>query len=79
MVSVDVKPKVSFLSLFGFCGRKAQSFLFSGTVSRRDLAVRRLAGKQKDLGTIRFGSPFSSKIAVYGHCLLTLPTHLMKH
>ena len=24
------------------------------------LAVRRLAGKQKDLGSIRFGSPFSS-------------------
>ena len=30
-------------------------------VRRCGLAVRRLAGKQKDLGTIRFGSPFSSK------------------
>ena len=30
------------------------------TVSRCGLAVRRLAGKQKDLGSIRFGSPFSS-------------------
>ena len=29
-------------------------------VSRFGLAVRRLAGKQKDLGSIRFGSPFSS-------------------
>ena len=29
-------------------------------VSRCGLAVRRLAGKQKDLGSIRFGSPFSS-------------------
>ena len=29
-------------------------------VSRCGLAVRRLAGKQKDLRSIRFGSPFSS-------------------
>ena len=29
-------------------------------VSRCGLAIRRLAGKQKDLGSIRFGSPFSS-------------------
>ena len=29
-------------------------------VSRCGLVVRRLAGKQKDLGSIRFGSPFSS-------------------
>ena len=28
--------------------------------SRCGLAVRRLAGKRKDLGSIRFGSPFSS-------------------
>ena len=35
--------------------------------------------KQKDLGSILFGSPFSSKIVVYGHCLVTLPTQLMKH
>ena len=48
-------------------------------VSRCGLAVRRLAGKQKDLGSIRFRSPFSSKIVVYGHCLVTLPTQLMKH
>ena len=25
------------------------------------------AGKQKDFGSIRFGSPFSSNIVVYGH------------
>ena len=48
-------------------------------VSRCGLVVRRLAGKQKDLGSIRFGSPFSSKLVVYGHCLVTLPTQLMKH
>ena len=29
-------------------------------VSRCGLAVRRLAGKQKDLGPTSFGSPFSS-------------------
>ena len=29
-------------------------------VSRCGLAVRRLAGKQKDVGSIRFGSPLSS-------------------
>ena len=28
---------------------------------------------------IRFGSPFSSKIVVYGHCFVTLPTQFMKH
>ena len=45
-------------------------------VSRCGLAVRRLAGKQKDLGSIRFCSPFSSlqKIVVYGHCLVTAHT-----
>ena len=65
MVSVDVKPKVSNEALVSRCG----------------LAVRRLASKQKDLGSIRFGSPFSSlqKIVVYGHCLVTLPTQLMEH
>ena len=63
MVSVDVIP----------CS--------STEVSRCGLAVRRLAGQQKDLGSIRFGSPFSSlqKIVVYGHCLVTLSTQLMKH
>ena len=35
------------------------NFVF-GVVSRCGLAVRRLAGKQKDLGSIRFGSSFSS-------------------
>ena len=44
MVSVDVKPYV----------------LLPSPVSRCGLAVRRQAGKQKDLGSIRFGSPFSS-------------------
>ena len=41
-------------------------------VSPCGLAVRRQAGEQKDLGSIRFGSPFSSEI-------VTLPTQLMKH
>ena len=45
-------------------------------MSRCGLAVRRLAGKQKDLGSTRFGSPFSSKIVVYGRCLVSLPTQI---
>ena len=48
-------------------------------VSRCGLAVRRYAGEQKDPGSIRFGSPFSSKIVVDGRRLVTLPTQLMKH
>ena len=32
-----------------------------------------------DRGSTRFGSPFSSKIVVHGHCLVTLLTQLMKH
>ena len=46
------------------------------SVIRCGLAVRRYAGKQKDLGSIRFRPPFSSKIVVYGHCLVTLPTQI---
>ena len=35
-------------------------------LSRFGLVVRRWAGKQTDLSSIRFGSPFSPKIMVYG-------------
>ena len=43
-------------------------------MSQLGLVVRRSAGKRKDPGaTIRFGSPFSSQIVTYGHCLVTLP------
>ena len=44
-------------------------------VSRRlGLSVRRSAGKRKDAGsTLRVGSPFCSKIVIYGRCLVTLP------
>ena len=35
------------------------------------------AGKQKDIGPIPFGSPFSSKVVVCGHCL-ACPSQLMK-
>ena len=48
-------------------------------VGRSGLAVRRYASKQKDIGSIRFGCHFSSNIVVYGHCLVTLPSQLMKH
>ena len=47
-------------------------------VGRFGLVVRRKTGEQMDLGSIRFGCPFSSKIVVYGHCLVTLLTQLMK-
>ena len=40
-------------------------------MSQCGLAVRHKAGKQKNLGSILFGSPFSTKIVVYGHCLVT--------
>ena len=41
--------------------------------------VRRSAGKRKDAGsTYRFGSPFSSKIVIYGHCLVTFPCTVNK-
>ena len=49
-------------------------FLFFLCVSRCGLAVRRSTGKHKHLGSIRFGSPFSSKMVVYGHRLVPLPT-----
>ena len=63
MVSVGVNPHAFFPRIVNRCG----------------LAVRHEAGKQKDFGSIRFGSPLSSKIVVYGHCLVTLATQLMKH
>ena len=44
------------------------------SMSRLGLVVRRSAGKRKDAGsTPHFGSSFSSKIVIYGHCLVTLP------
>ena len=49
------------------------SFLHAASadwVTRLGLVVRRSAGKRKDTGSIRrFGSPLSSKIVIYGHCL----------
>ena len=51
-------------------------------VSRLGMLVRRSAGKRKDAGSSpRFGSPFSSKVVIYGHCLVTLPctiNHILK-
>ena len=59
-------------------------------MSRCGLAVRRYAGKQKDLGSIRFGSPFSSKFVTqscdFAHTidetlkwLTQLPTLMQSH
>ena len=53
-----------------------QDFNSKDPTSRCGLVVRRQADKQKDLGSIRFGSPFSSKIVAYGHCLVILPTNI---
>ena len=43
------------------------------SVGRFGLAVRRQAGKRTDLVRVCFGPSFSSKVAVYGHWLVTLP------
>ena len=48
--------------------------VLSSGMEQEPLVVRRSAGKRKDAGsTPSFGSPFSSKIVIYGHCLVTLP------
>ena len=48
-------------------------------VGRLGLVVKRSACTRKDAGsTPRFDSPFSSKIVIYGHCLVTLTAQLMK-
>ena len=72
-----VKPKIPVNKV----RLKVQTYYACPRADVSRLAVRRWAGKQKDLGSIRFASPFffSSKIVVYGHCLVTLPTQLMKH
>ena len=60
MVSVDVKHHVYLLTYLNF-------------VSRFGLAVRRLAGKRKDLGSIPLRlSFFFKKVVVCAHCLVTL-------
>ena len=50
------------------------TYLLAVGVSRLGLVVMCSAGKRKDAGSIpRFGSTFSSKIVIYGHCLVSLP------
>ena len=46
------------------------------TVSRSDLAVRRWAGKQKDLGSNPLRLSFLFTSCVCGHCLVTLSSQL---
>ena len=48
-------------------------------VSQFGLAVRRQAGKQRDLGSNLLGAPFSSQVVVCGQCLVTLSLTIMKH
>ena len=51
-----------------------------GGERRYGLAVRRLAGKPKGLSVrYRFGSAFSSKVVVCGHCPVICLSQLMKH
>ena len=71
--AIEVKVKVGE-SLYSAILRLKQ-------VSRCGLAVRRLAGKAEGpwFDPLRLSFLFSSKIVVYGHCLVTLPTQLMKH
>ena len=59
--------------MYAFCFNRALLARHK-TVSRLGLVVRHSAGKRNDAGsTPRFGSPFSSIIVIYGHCLVTLP------
>ena len=48
--------------------------ILRGRVSRFGLALSRGTSVQ-----IRFGSPFSSKVVVCGHCIVTLSLTIMKH
>ena len=54
------KCRLPFRGLANTIYIRSGGLLFRVFVSRCGLAVRRLAGKQKDLGSIRFGSPSSS-------------------
>ena len=57
-----------------------QNSIIAPIVSRLSLVVRRSAGKRKDAGsTLRFGSPFSSKIVIYGHCLVMIIIIIIIH
>ena len=57
---IEWPVKIIFSSLGTTRTAKTCAFWSSHFVSPCGPAVRRLAGKQKDLGSIGFGSPFSS-------------------
>ena len=58
-------------SLVGLVYRDGEAM--TSTVSRFGLAVRRKAGKRKDLGSIPLRLSFLfTKVVVCGHCLVTL-------
>ena len=79
---VTVSALVAAVALHGSqrAPDKALGYRSDANRQQRGEPVGRLAGKQKVLGSIRFGSPLSSlqKIVVYGLCLVTLTTQLMK-
>ena len=79
LIVVTTHERLTHAAVLGARGRNINRQSVMRFVSRCGLAGRREAGKLKNLGSIRFSSPFSSKIVVYGHCLVTLPTRVMKH
>ena len=54
------------------CANSIKVLRWDYELSRFGLAVRRLAGKQRDLGSNPLWSPYTSKIVVCGHSLVTL-------
>ena len=63
VVDISVLQRVSrAISTRGYVAHSSLPLSLSLTVSRCGLAVRRLVGKQKNLGSIRFGSAFSSSL-----------------
>ena len=72
-----VRKEGTFDSYGGLGGLGDYNFCVRGNHRRvrlLGLVVRRSAGKRKDAdSTPLFGSPFSSKIVIYGPCLVTVP------
>ena len=70
MVSVDLKPNVSF------------PFLTYESPAHPVWPSGKALGWEAEgprFDPLRLSFLFSSKMVVYGHCLVTLPTQFMKH
>ena len=68
----EKKKKVLVFKIVEFCHLKFDHFTGHTVVSRFGLAVRRWAGKQRDLGSNPLRLSFLFKVVVCGHCLVTL-------